>query len=69
MSDLPYDESQLRRYPIELQQIPKLSHDDPKIDEYIASNVRNTRRKYKTGKCISNNPHVSRSRLSFKAVI
>lgn len=39
MSGKPYDESQLRKYPIKLSSIPKLMFDDPQVDSYIASNV------------------------------
>lgn len=38
MSGKPYDESQLRKYPIKLSSIPKLMFDDPQVDSYIASN-------------------------------
>ena len=34
-----WDESQLRKYDLKLEPIPRLSHDDPKVDELIAANV------------------------------
>jgi hypoxia-inducible factor 1-alpha inhibitor (HIF hydroxylase) len=35
----PWDASQLRKYDLTLDEIPKLRYDDPKIDEYIKANV------------------------------
>lgn len=35
-----WDESQLRKYNLKLEPIPRLAHDDPKVDELIAANVR-----------------------------
>lgn len=37
-----WDISQLRKYDLVLEQIPRLSYKDPKVDEYIAQNVRLT---------------------------
>ena len=34
-----WDQSQLRKYDIQLEEIPRLSVKDPRVDEYIAENV------------------------------
>lgn len=34
-----WDQSQLRKYDIQLDEIPRLSVKDPKVDEFIADNV------------------------------
>lgn len=36
---LGWDQSQLRRYDLELDQIPRLHYEDPKVDELMAENV------------------------------
>lgn len=34
-----WEENQLRKYDLKLEPIPRLPHDDPKVDELIAANV------------------------------
>jgi hypoxia-inducible factor 1-alpha inhibitor (HIF hydroxylase) len=34
-----WDQSQLRKYDIQLDEIPRLSVRDPRVDEFIAENV------------------------------
>lgn len=36
----PWSPSQLRKYNIQLEQIPRLDHNDPKIDDLMKENVR-----------------------------
>ena len=35
----PWDASQLRKYDLTFDEIPRLHYKDPKIDEYIRANV------------------------------
>lgn len=39
MENKSWDESQLRKYNLVLDQIPRLNHDDPKVDELMSQNV------------------------------
>lgn len=34
-----WEDSQLRKYDLKLEPLPRLPHDDPKVDELIAANV------------------------------
>jgi hypoxia-inducible factor 1-alpha inhibitor (HIF hydroxylase) len=34
-----WDQSQLRKYDIQLDEIPRLNAKDPRVDEFIAENV------------------------------
>lgn len=34
-----WDPSQLRKYDISLEQIPRFNYDDPRVDELISQNV------------------------------
>jgi hypothetical protein len=39
-----WDQSQLRKYDIQLDEIPRLSVKDPRVDEFIAENVSTLRK-------------------------